>query len=187
VLTAAAFSLGFGLVFVALGASASAIGRAVGEHRHWLELGGGVLILIFGLHLLGLLRLGFLLRERRYHGLPTPRGPLGAIVVGAAFGFGWSPCIGPLLGGMLTLAATENTLAAGVGLLSVYALGLAVPFMLAALAMDRFLRVSRRIRPYLVWVERTGGLMLTTFGVLLLSGNLGWIGRWVPGFESLSL
>jgi cytochrome c-type biogenesis protein len=187
VLTAAAFSLGFGLVFVLLGATASAFGRAVNEHRRWLELGGGILILTFGLHLLGVIRLRFLMREMRYHGLPTPKGPLGAVLVGAAFGFGWSPCIGPLLGGILTLAATEETLASGVGLLAAYALGLAVPFMLAALALNQFLRVSRRIRPYLSWVERTGGLMLATFGGLLLTGNVGWIARWVPGFESLSL
>lgn len=187
VLSAAAFSLGFGLVFVALGASASAVGRILGEHRRLLEIAGGVLIVGFGLHLLGLLRIGLLLRDVRVHGLPRPRGPFGAMLIGAAFGFGWSPCIGPLLGGVLTLAAAEESMASGVGLLSVYALGLAVPFIGAAFALDRFLRVSRRVRPFLPWVERTGGLLLTAFGLALLSGQAGWIGRFLPGIEALSL
>lgn len=187
VTAAAAFSIGFGLVFVAMGASASAIGQLLGAHRRWIELAGGVLVLLFGLHLLGVLRVSLLMREARLHNLPRPRGPLGAVLVGAAFGFGWSPCIGPLLGGMLTLAAAEETMTQGVWLLSVYALGLAVPFVAAAFALEPFLRWAKRFRRLLPWVERTSGALLAAFGLLLLSGRAGWLAAWLPGFESLSL
>lgn len=187
ILSAAAFSLGFGLVFVALGASASVVGQVAGQYRRALEVGSGILILLFGLHLTGVFRLSMLMRDVRLHSLPRPRGPLGAVLVGGAFGFGWSPCIGPLLGGMLTLAAAESTLASGVTLLSAYGLGLAVPFVLAAAALDRFVLVSKRIKPYLPWFERAGGVLLTGFAVLLLTGRAGWISMLLPGFESLAL
>jgi len=186
VLLALFFALGFGLVFVALGATASSLGRLLGAHRRWLELAGGAVVLLFGLHLLGL-RIGLFFREARFHRLPAPRGPAGALLVGAAFGFGWSPCVGPLLGGVLTLAAAEGTVGEGVGLLAAYAAGLAVPFVVSAAALDRFLAASQRLRPHLPWVERAGGALLATFGLLLLTGNLGLVAQWLPGLESLAL
>lgn len=186
VLLAAFFALGFGLVFVALGATASAVGQLLGAHRRWLELVGGAVVLLFGIHLLGL-RIGLLFREARFHRLPAPTGPLGALVVGAAFGFGWSPCVGPLLGGVLTLAAAEGTAGQGVVLLAAYAAGLAIPFVASAAALDRFLAASQRIRPLLPWVERAGGALLAAFGLLLLTGNVGLVAQWLPGLESLAL
>jgi cytochrome c-type biogenesis protein len=187
VLLATFFALGFGLVFVALGATASSIGQLVGAHRRWLELFGGAVILLFGLHLLGILRVGLFFRVARFHKLPTPKGPAGALLVGAAFGFGWSPCVGPMLGGVLTLAAAEGTISQGIWLLVAYALGLALPFIASAAALDRFLAASKRIRPLLPWVERSGGALLAGFGLLLLTGNLGLVAQWLPGFESLAL
>lgn len=186
-LAALAFTAGFGLVFVALGASASTIGQLMGAHRRWLELAGGVVVLVFGLHLLGVLRLSLLFREARFHSLPRPKGPGGAMLVGAAFGFGWSPCIGPLLGGVLTLAAAEGTVGQGTLLLATYALGMGLPFILAAILVERFLRVSKRVRPWLPWVERSAGVLLTTFAILLLTGELGVIAAFLPGLESLAL
>ncbi len=187
VLLASFFALGFGLVFVALGATASGIGQILGEHRRWLELAGGAVVLLFGLHLLGLLRISLFFREARFHKLPAPKGPAGALLIGAAFGFGWSPCVGPLLGGVLTLAAAESTIGQGIWLLVAYALGLALPFVASAAALDRFLVASKRIRPMLPWVERTGGALLAAFGLLLLTGNVGVVAQYLPGFESLAL
>ena len=187
VVPALAFTVGFGLVFVALGASATAFGQLLGAHRGWLETVAGVVVLLFGLHMTGLFHLAPLLRDVRLHSLPKPRGPFGAMLVGAAFGFGWSPCIGPLLGGILTLAATKDTLGQGVGLLAIYALGLALPFVAAAFAVERFLRISRRLKPYLPWAERAGGVLLAIFGLLLLTGRAGWVASVLPGFESLAL
>jgi cytochrome c-type biogenesis protein len=186
ILLAAFFALGFGLVFVALGATASSLGQLLGAHRRWLELVGGAVILLFGLHLLGL-RIGLLFREARFHRLPRPNGPAGALLVGAAFGFGWSPCVGPLLGGVLTLAASEGTVGQGVLLLGAYAAGLAVPFVASAAALDRFLAASKRIRPMLPWMERAGGALLAGFGLLLLTGELGLVAQWLPGVEALAL
>lgn len=182
-----AFTLGFGLVFIALGATATVFGKALGEHRGWLGVVAGVVVVIVGLHMTGVFRLAPLLRDVRLHALPKPRGPVGAMFVGAAFGFGWSPCIGPLLGGILTLAATKDTVGQGVTLLGLYALGLAVPFVLAALALDRFLKLSRRLRPWMPWVERAGGAMLVAFGLLLLTGRAGWVAMLLPGFDALAL
>ncbi|AKU91785.1 cytochrome c biogenesis CcdA family protein [Vulgatibacter incomptus] len=184
---AAAFSLGFGLVFVALGATASTFGQLLGEHRRWLDLAGGALVILFGLHLLGILRVSLFFREARFQKLPSPKGFFGALLVGLAFGFGWSPCVGPLLGGVLTLAAADGTIGHGVLLLSGYAVGLAIPFIVSAAALQRFLAASSRIRPWLPWVERTGGALLTAFGVLLVTGKMGVVMQFLPGFESLAL
>lgn len=186
ILLATSFTLGFGLIFVLLGATASGLGRMLGEHRRWLEIAGGVLVLLFGIHLLGL-RISLFFKEARFHQLQGPKGPFGAMLVGAAFGFGWSPCVGPLLGGVLTLAAAEGTIGQGVLLLVAYATGLALPFIAAAAAIDRFLTASTRIRPLMPWIERAGGALLAGFGVLLLTNNVGWLAQLLPGFEALAL
>lgn len=187
VLQALAFALGLGLVFVAMGATATSLGRLLGENRRVFEILGGVVISLFGLHMLGLLRIHFLLREARFHRLPAPTGFAGALLVGAAFGFGWSPCIGPLLGGVLTLAASEETVGRGIFLLSAYAAGLALPFVLAAVLFERFVTFSQRIRPLLPWVERLGGALLLLFGLLLLANRFHWIAALLPGLETLAL
>ncbi|MGH7606810.1 MAG: cytochrome c biogenesis CcdA family protein, partial [Gemmatimonadales bacterium] len=154
------FVAGFSLVFVLLGAAASALGSLLREYQVWLGRAGGVLVILFGLYLLGVLRPAFLMRERRIHLARKPLGYLGSGVVGFTFGAAWTPCIGPILGGILTLAATSGGLGHGMTLLAVYALGLAVPFLLTALALDRFLLWFQRFRPYLVWVDRTAGALL---------------------------
>lgn len=187
VLQALAFTLGFGLIFVALGATATSLGKLLGTHRRWFEILGGAVIIVFGLHMLGLFRLSLLLREARFHRLPAPRGFFGALVVGAAFGFGWSPCIGPMLGGVLTLAASEETVPQGISLLGAYAAGLAIPFLLAAFLFERFIALSEKVRPYLPWVERAGGALLVFFGAMLLFGRLHWVAALLPGMESFAL
>ncbi len=167
------FVLGFSLVFVAMGASASALGSVLREHRQVLMVVGGVLVIAFGLVMLGVIRLRFLYRDtRRPFGTDTkPQSPWGALALGSAFAFAWTPCIGPVLGGILTMAGASGTLTTGVGLLAVYSLGLAVPFLLAALALDPFLRVARGLRPYLPWVERGAGVLLVVVGLMMITGT----------------
>src|ERR1051325_6353711 len=131
------FVLGFSLIFLALGASATLIGRLLVTYRVWISRVGGLLVLAFGLYLLGVFNLGAFSRERRFHVTDKPLGLLGTLVVGVAFGAGWTPCIGPLLGTILTYAATQAEVSRGVMLLAAYSLGLAVPFGLARVAIVR--------------------------------------------------
>jgi cytochrome c-type biogenesis protein len=170
---AALFVLGFSLVFVAMGASASALGSILREHRAVLMIVGGVLVIAFGLVMLGVIRLPFLYRDtRRPLGADAnPQTPWGAVALGSAFAFAWTPCIGPVLGAILTIAGASGTLTTGVGLLAVYSLGLAVPFMLAALAFEPFLRMSRGLRPYLPWFERVAGGLLVVIGIMMVTGT----------------
>jgi cytochrome c-type biogenesis protein len=177
---------GFTLVFMVLGASASFLGRAAHAYEDWIARIGGALLVVFGLHLLGVFRIATLMREKRVQLSDKPAGFLGTIAVGAAFGAGWTPCIGPVLGGILTLAAARETVGGGVGLLFVDSLGLAVPFLLAALALDRFFAAFRRFRGWIPWVERASGVLLIALGVLLLTGKFtvltGWLNRFTPSF-----
>ncbi len=167
---ALAFVLGFSLVFIALGAGASALGSLLRTNQRALTLGGGVLVILFGLVMLGVIRLPWLYRDTRRQYSGETRTPLGAVLLGMAFAAGWTPCIGPILGAILTMASAAGTLTAGVGLLAVYALGLAVPFLAAALLLDPFMRFSRRFRRFLPWVERVAGALLLVAGILMVTG-----------------
>jgi cytochrome c-type biogenesis protein len=163
------FVLGFSLIFLALGASATLLGRLLIAYRVWIARAGGLLIVIFGLFLLGAFNLELFTRERRYHLADKPLGYLGTVFVGIAFGAGWSPCIGPILGGILTYTATEADLSRGLVLLSAYSLGLAVPFVLAAVAMEQFIGLFQRWRGQIVWVTRASGVLLVIVGVLMMT------------------
>ena len=165
------FILGFSLIFVGLGASASLVGSLLQENRRILTLVGGVLIVSFGLVMLGVIKLPFLYRDTRQQFGGDSSTPVGATLLGMAFAAGWTPCIGPVLGGVLTLAGASGTLMVGVALLASYALGLAVPFLLSALAIGSFTRFSNRFRRYLPWVERVSGGILVVAGVMLLTGT----------------
>ena len=175
------FVAGFTLVFVLLGAAASALGGLLRDYQDWLGRAGGVLLIAFGLYLLGVLRPAFLLRERRIALARKPLGYFGSGVVGFTFGAAWTPCIGPILGGILTLAATQAGLGRGVALLLFYASGLAVPFLVTALALDRFLVWFQRFRPYIVWVDRVAGGMLILLGLLLLTDNFTLLAGYLRG------
>jgi cytochrome c-type biogenesis protein len=172
---------GFSLVFMALGATASELGGFLLRYHTWIGRAGGVLILAFGLYLLGVARPAFLMRERRFHVANKPLGYVGSAVVGVAFGAAWTPCIGPILGAILTLAATSASVAQGTGLLAVYALGLAVPFVLTAVLLDRFLVWFQHFRPYLVWVERVAGGLLIILGVLLVTDRFTLLAGYLQG------
>ena len=172
---------GFTLVFVLLGAAASAVGSLLREYQVWMGRIGGVLMIVFGLYLLGVLRPRFLIREWRVHLSRKPLGYFGSGVVGFTFGAAWTPCIGPILGGILTIAATQAGLAKGMTLLTIYALGLAVPFLLTAVALDRFLVWFQRFRPYIVWVDRIAGAMLILLGILLITDSFTVLAGYLQG------
>jgi cytochrome c-type biogenesis protein len=176
------FVAGFSLVFIALGASASALGSLLRANRQILMLGGGVLVILFGLVLLGVIRLPVLMRDTRVQAKHDASTPIGAVLLGMAFAAGWTPCIGPVLGGILTLAGASGTLLEGVALLAVYSAGLAVPFLLAALALEPFLRVSRRMRRWLPWVERAAGGLLVVAGLLMVTGTYTRLNTWLLRF-----
>ena len=165
------FILGFSLVFVTLGAGATALGQALGRYRRDLTMIAGAVIIIFGLHLIGVLKIKALYADKRLHDVKGSSSPLGAFVVGFAFAFGWTPCIGPVLAGILTLAAAEETVSKGMGLLAIYSLGLAVPFLLTSLGVDRFLAFYGRFRRHLHAVEVVSGVLLIAIGALVLSGR----------------
>jgi cytochrome c-type biogenesis protein len=175
------FVAGFSAVFIALGATASVLGGVMLRYHVWIGRVGGVLVIAFGLYLLGVARPAFLMRERRVHLARKPLGYAGSAVVGVAFGAAWTPCIGPILGAILTLAAEAASVAQGTALLAVYALGLAVPFVLTAVALDRFLVWFQRFRPYLVWVERIAGALLIVLGLLLVTDRFSVLAGYLQG------
>jgi len=179
VLASMLFVAGFTTVFVALGASASVLGQWVQDHKAQLSILAGLVIIGFGLNFLGLLRVPLLYREARFHRRVEGASLAGAYVMGLAFAFGWTPCIGPVLATVLALAASEASLGAGVRLLFVYSLGLGVPFVLAAAAIGPFVAFLKRFRKHLGRVEMVMGLLLVATGVLMLTGSLNWFGQWL--------
>lgn len=185
-LHAVMFVIGFSLVFIALGATATALGQALRYYSRGIQRVGGVLIILFGLYCLGILKLGFLMREQRIHVENKPLGYLGSALVGVAFGAGWTPCIGPILGAILTVAATEQSVGRGMLLLAFYSLGLAIPFLAAAVALEAFFEWFQGFRRYLPWVMRVSGVLLVFVGVLMVTGEFtrlaGWLQGMTPGF-----
>lgn len=165
------FGSGFGLVFMTLGAAASAAGQALAQWLPLITRIGGVVVLVFGLYLVGAIRFGWLSRERRFHLSSRPSGWLGSVAVGIAFGAGWTPCIGPVLASILLFAGLEATMTEATLLLATYGLGLAVPFVGAAVAFNWFLAGSKRIQAWLPWVERGAGVVLILLGGLMVTGH----------------
>jgi cytochrome c-type biogenesis protein len=172
---------GFSLVFILLGASATALGRALNYYQVWLQRIGGALIILFGLLCLGVFNLRLLSQERRLHLERKPVGYLGSVLVGMTFAAGWTPCIGPVLGGILGLAATSVDVSRGMLLLAVYSAGLALPFLVAAVAVDSFLDWFQRFRRFLPWVMRISGVMLIFVGILLITGEFTRLAGWLQG------
>jgi cytochrome c-type biogenesis protein len=185
-LNALLFILGFSLVFIGMGASASAVGGFLNEYRSILFKIAGVVIILFGVFLLGLLKIPALYREQRYQG-EVGRGKLSSFLLGLAFAFGWTPCIGPILGALLLLAATKETVTEGVFLLAVYSLGLGIPFFLTALGINKFLAFYKGFRRYLQWVERFAGVLLIVIGVLVFTNQLTWLARYFTFFNQFNL
>ena len=175
------FVLGFTLIFVALGASATVLGRLLGAYRIWITRLGGALVVLFGLYLLGVVRVAAFDRERRVHLANKPVGYLGTALVGIAFGAGWTPCLGPILAAILTYTAATADLSRGLPLLLAYSLGLALPFLLAAVAVERFLATVARVRPFLARISQISGVLLIVVGVMMMLDYFTVIGVYLQG------
>ena len=177
---------GFSLIFVLMGASATFIGQFLRDQQEFIARVGGVIIIIFGLVLLGVVPIQALNREKRVQFQRKPVGYAGTMAVGAAFGAGWVPCIGPILGSILTLAATRASVTEGVGLLGVYSAGLAIPFVVSSVALTAFMSWFQNFRKYLRYVEWVAGILLIFVGLLLITGKFtllaGWLSRFTPEF-----
>ncbi len=176
---ALAFVLGFAAVFVALGAGASTIGRLVSEHLTVLSRVAGLIIVLLGLHMLGLFRIFALMREARIQVASKPASVAGAFVVGLAFAFGWTPCVGPVLASVLMVAGAEDSMVRGAGLLAAYAAGIGIPFLVAALFTGPFLRWLSGFRRHLGSIEKVMGMGLVATGVLIFAGAMPVIGGWL--------
>ena len=173
------FVMGFSAVFLALGAVATTVGELVHEHIALLSRIAGAVIIALGLHQTGLLPIRLLYADRRFHGMPAGAAGARAFFVGSAFGFGWTPCVGPILAVILTLAAAESTVAKGVTLLTVYALGLAIPFLLTALSIQGFLAFYARFRRYLHTLEIVSGIVMIAVGALIFTGHFVVLNSWM--------
>ncbi len=178
------FIVGFSLVFISLGATATWLGKVLLQKLSLLYRVAGLVIVLFGLHMVGLLKIGLLYRDARFHQTSRPASPLGSLAMGLAFAFGWTPCIGPILAAILTIAATRERIVEGIFLLAVYSLGLAVPFLLTALGVNRFMIFYQRFRRHLHQVEVVSGVLLIVLGVLIatnqftrLAGYLSFLNR----------
>jgi cytochrome c-type biogenesis protein len=178
------FIAGFSLVFILLGAAATGLGQLMAQYKRYLTYAAGVIIIVFGLHLTGVFKIAALYADKRMHSIKGGGTPWGAFAVGFAFAFGWTPCIGPILTVILTFAASEEKVLRGVLLLAIYSAGLAVPFLLTSLGVDRFLAFYSRFRRHLHTVEVLSGVLLIAIGLLILtrhftmlSGYLGFLNR----------
>jgi cytochrome c-type biogenesis protein len=187
-----AFIFGFSIVFILLGAVATKLGQLTRSYHSILTVIAGAVIVIFGLHLVGLLKIRFLYADKRMHSLKSDPNLWGSFLVGFAFAFGWTPCIGPILSAILTLAASEDSVSKGIGLLAIYSAGLALPFLLTSLGIERFLRFYANFRRHLRKVEVTSGVLLIALGLLIgfnkftmLNSYLGFLNKWVISLERM--
>lgn len=177
-----AFVMGFSLVFISLGASATAIGARLMEHLSLLGKIAGVVIILFGLHMMGVLRIGWLYNEKRMQTSGKPAGFFGAMLVGIAFAFGWTPCIGPILAAILAVAATQESVGEGVKLLAVYSAGLGVPFIATSLAINKFFAASARIRKHYHTIEVVSGVLLVAVGILIFTNRFTIIAQFLTPY-----
>ena len=177
-----AFVVGFSLVFVALGASFSVAGQVLLDYRDWIRRVGGLLIVVFGLYIAGLLNFGPFSRTKQWQLREKPAGYIGSFIVGLTFAIGWTPCVGPILGAILSLAGTADTVGRGVGLLVAYSAGLGVPFLLSAFALGVFLRFFKRYRPFIPIVERGAGVILVVVGILVFTNYYVQLNAWANAF-----
>ncbi len=178
-IAAVAFVLGFSTVFIALGATASAFGQLLADYLDVLTQIAGAVIIVLGLHFMGIFRLAFLYREARLHVEARPAGIIGAYIIGLAFAFGWTPCVGPVLAAILMVAGSKSDVAYGTSLLAVYSAGLGIPFLAAAFAVKPFMSFMSRARRHMQTVERVIGGLLVVTGILFLTGTIAEIAYWI--------
>ena len=179
ILAALFFVLGLSTVFLIMGAAASQIGRALLAYQREFAMVAGAVVTVFGLHFLGVFRIGILYREARLDAGDRGGSAVGAYVLGLAFAFGWTPCIGPILGSILSLAAQEASVGRGIALMALYAAGLGIPFLAAAIFLRRFMGAMQRIRPYMGMIEKAMGVLLIVVGVMMLTGAFTDLSFWL--------
>jgi cytochrome c-type biogenesis protein len=166
------FVIGFSIIFMLLGTTVSFMGNLFFDATQWIERIGGVVLIVLGLHMVGLFKIPRLEKQIRFDMSKRNSGKFGPLVVGMAFGAGWTPCIGPILAGILTIAASSSSVVTGASLLGVYSLGLAIPFLVSAIAIDRFLVFFTKIKSKMLWIEKISGILFVMFGIVLLTGSL---------------
>ncbi len=181
------FILGFSVVFITLGAVSTEIGQVAAQYKHTLSIVAGVVIIIFGLHLTGIFQIKWLLQDTRLHSVKGSSTIFGAFAIGFAFAFGWTPCLGPILSGILAIASQEDKVAKGIILLTVYSLGLAVPFLMTSLLMERFLKFYSRFRSHMHALEIASGGLLIALGILLVMGRFTLISSWLSFLNRFAL
>jgi len=181
------FILGFSIVFITLGAISTEIGQLAAQYKHTLSIVAGVVVIIFGLHLTGLFQIKWLLQDARLHNVKGSSTPIGAFVIGFAFAFGWTPCLGPILSAILLIAGQEDKVAQGILLLAVYSLGLAVPFLMTSLLMERFLKFYSRFRSHMHALEVASGGLMIALGILLVIGRFTLISSWLSFLNRFAL
>jgi len=181
------FIIGFSITFILLGATATWIGQVFLRRRRLLGQLAGLILIVFGIHLMGIFKINFLYRDKRFHNVEKPRGLLGALVLGFAFAFGWTPCIGPILSGVLTIASTKQTVTEGMFLLAVYSAGLGIPFILTSLALNKFLTFYGRFKKHFHTVEVVSGALVVAVGMLILTDNLTRLATWFSFLNRFAL
>jgi cytochrome c-type biogenesis protein len=181
------FILGFSVVFITLGAISTGIGQLAAQYKHTLSVVAGVVVIIFGLHLTGIFQIKWLLQDTRLHSVKGSSTLIGAFVIGFAFAFGWTPCLGPILSAILVIASQEDKVATGILLLAIYSLGLAVPFLLTSLLMERFLKFYSRFRSHMHALEIASGVFMMALGVLLVIGRFTLISSWLSFLNRFAL
>ncbi len=172
ILSSLFFILGFSLVFMALGATATSLGRLMANYQDLLRKIGGVVIIVLGLHMMGLIEIKALLYEKRMHFKARPPGYFGALLIGIAFALGWTPCIGPILGAILGIAGSQTQVSSGILLLAVYSLGLAIPFFLTALLMDKIFVHFRKLQKHMQKISIISGVFMIVIGILIFTNML---------------
>lgn len=186
-LNSAAFIIGFSIVFISLGALSTGVGQLLSQYKSLLAKVAGVVIILFGLHLTGIFQIKALLADTRMHSLKGNSTPWGAFVIGFAFAFGWTPCVGPILAVVLGFAATQDTVVKGILLLAVYSAGLAVPFLLTSLGIGRFLKFYNRFKFHMHAIEVASGGLLIALGILLVAGKFTLISGWFSFLNRFAL
>jgi cytochrome c-type biogenesis protein len=186
-LNSIAFILGFSVVFITLGAISTAVGQLLARYKSVLAQVAGVIIILFGLHLTGVLRINALYADKRLHGVKGGSTMVGAFVIGFAFAFGWTPCVGPILAVILGFASQQDSVAKGILLLTVYSLGLAVPFLLTSLGIERFLKFYSRFRAHMHALEVASGALLIALGALLVFGRFTLLSNYLSFLSRFSM
>jgi len=181
------FIIGFSITFILLGATATWIGRLLLSHQRLFSRLAGLILIVFGIHLTGLVKINALYRDKRFHNVEKPRGLLGALVLGLAFAFGWTPCIGPILASIMTIASTKETVSQGMFLLAIYSAGLGIPFLLTSVALNKFLSFYGRFKRHFHAVEVLSGGLVIAVGVLILTGSLTRLAGWFSFLNRFAL